>query len=168
MQPFGDGGEQMSKLQFRVALALVAASTLLAIAAPCGAQQVLFTNRSLRGSYALDLTGSYRAGSTLLTLVGTGVLTSTGDKNLSATVTTMDGSFVCTETLSGSYSVAASGSGSGSFTISSSTPVNGVCDKLTNQEISFAFVLIGRRPANRIKLSLTNSTITLLGIGDAQ
>jgi len=154
--------------KFRFTVALVTVSSLLGIAIPCAAQQVLFANRSLKGNYAMDATGTYRSGALQLTMVGTGVLSSKGDGNVDATMTMMDASIVCNVTLNGSYTVQSNGLGTGTLTVSSSTPVNGVCDKFAGQQVSFAFVLEGKRPANKIKLSLTNSVFTLLGIGEPQ
>ena len=155
----------MKNLRFAGA---IAAALLLGMAAPGRAQQVLFNNRSLKGNYAMDATGTYRSGALQLTMVGTGVLASKGDGNVQATMTMMDASIVCNVTLSGSSTVQSNGMGTGSLTITSSTPVNGVCDKFAGQQVSFAFVLEGKRPASRIKLSLTNDVFTLLGIGEPQ
>ncbi|GEM_PF-6832747 len=127
-----------------------------------------FTSKSFKGTFALDVTGSYRSGSQSLTMVGTGILSASGDGNLEATVTTMDASITCNVTLSGTYSVQSNGSGTGALTVASSAPSNGICDKFTGQQASFAFVLIGKHPADKIKLSLTTSLFTLLGIGEAQ
>ena len=155
----------MKNLRF---VGAIAAALLLGMAAPGRAQQVLFNNRSLKGSYAMDATGTYRSGALQLTMVGTGVLASKGDGNVQATMTMMDASIVCNVMLSGSSTVQSNGMGTGSLTITSSTPVNGVCDKFAGQQVSFAFVLEGKRPASRIKLSLTNDVFTLLGIGEPQ
>ncbi len=151
----------------RLMVIALALPVVVAIAVPCDAGRP-FTNRSFNGSYAMDATGSFRSGAVSLTMVGTGILSSKGDGSLDATMMMMDASIVCNVALNGSYTVQPNGSGSGSLTIASGSPANGVCDKFAKQQVSFAFVLIGRHSANKIKLSLTNNVFTLLGIGESQ
>ena len=156
----------------RFAFALVVAAVVLGIHTPCRAQIVIggapFTNKSLKGSYAMEANGVFRTAKATRTMVGTGLLTSKGEGNLQVEMMVMDGVEVCSVNLSGSYAVQANGMGTGSLTLSSAAPANGICDEFNGQQFSFAFVLERRHPADKIKLSLGNPAFTLLCDGEEQ
>jgi len=81
-----------------------------------------FSKRSIRGSYATTFQGSVIQGSSLLPINGTAVLTADGDGNISGHESFVFDGTICTDVTSmGTYTVNGDGSGTTSFTFTSTT-----------------------------------------------
>lgn len=81
-----------------------------------------FSKRSIKGSYASTFQGSVIQGSSLLPINGTAVFTADGNGNISGHESFVFDGTICTATSKGTYTVNPDGSGTTSFTFTSSTP----------------------------------------------
>lgn len=111
-------------MKFKIGLAMVAAAGALivveSVQAPAG---VGFSKRSIRGSYASTFQGSVIQGSSLLPINGTAVFTADGKGNIRGHESFVFNGTICTDVSStGTYTVNPDGSGTTSFTFTSSTP----------------------------------------------
>jgi hypothetical protein len=125
-----------------------------------------FSLKSFKGSYALGFIGTDLA---LGQIAGTGVLTADGKGNLTGTETIKDDTVVCTENLSGSYTVNPDGTGTGAVTVESTPDIgNAICTGSVGHEITFSLVLFGHGSNSKVKFSETSPNYIILGQGDRQ
>ena len=124
-----------------------------------------FSDRSLRGSYAVGISGTVVS---VGPMAGTGLLTGDGRGNLVGTQTISYGTGPCVLTLAGTYSVNPDGTGTGSVTVTSA--VGGpLCTSGNGSIVDFSFVLSGEPGhADKIKLSETSPGFAILAQGERQ
>ncbi len=101
-----------------LAAALVALVATPAIAATNGnpAPQQSFSVATLHGGYASRFSGEIAIGKAWVPILGAGVFIADGSGHLSGRETFMIGTQVCTATITGTYAVAADGTGSDAVT----------------------------------------------------
>jgi hypothetical protein len=104
-------------------LTVAAAGALLVVQSANAPAGLGFSKRSIRGTYASTFQGSVIQGSALLPINGTAVLTADGNGNISGHESFVFDGTICTDATSkGTYTVNSDGSGTTSFTFTSSTP----------------------------------------------
>jgi len=152
---------------FRTAILAGAASLVLASSIFAGRVSLAesgFSAKSLKGGYAFGFIGTDQ---TIGPVAGTGVITSTGNGQLSGTIMIKDGPVPCTESTSGKYTINSDGTGTGSVNVTNAAGGTD-CTATVGRMFAVSLALAGGQPARQIKISLTDPQFAVLGTGDRQ